>query len=246
MMIDEIMLVGNVICAVGTVMQIYAVFKNRNILRGYSPIGATITAASIIMFQVGFYLMGAVWSVVFGSVAAAFWSLVSFFTARHSLNRNVVTYLAGPIDRVSPEDASDWRRHITAELAKMGIKVLDPVMAEDGKNVMGNLDAWRKEGNAEKIRQFARKIFLHRDIDWVARASFMTVFLPDKNVEVCGAYGEITLAYTLKKPVYIITTRPLVPLEVPYWAVGISAEIFEDWQQYLNFVRGRWGKQQEK
>jgi hypothetical protein len=53
-----------------------------------------------------------------------------------------------------------------------------------------------------------------------------------KNIyEVCGTYGEATLAKFLNIPVYLITERE--NNEIPEWLTGCCKDVFNSWDAYL-------------
>lgn len=77
---SEIFLVGNVICAVGTLLQIMAILKNRKVLKGYSFLGSLLTFLAVALFQYGFYLIGEYLSVIFGIITMVFWALATVYS----------------------------------------------------------------------------------------------------------------------------------------------------------------------
>jgi len=78
-MIDLIFLLANIICAIGTILQIKDVVENRNILKGYSLTGSILTFLAVTLFQIGFFLDQQILSTVFGSITAIYWFLVSMY-----------------------------------------------------------------------------------------------------------------------------------------------------------------------
>jgi len=86
-MITTIFLLANMICAIGTVLQIKDVVKNRNILKGYSLIGSILTFLAVTLFQIGFFLDQQILSVVFGSITATYWFLVTLYVILIKLRR---------------------------------------------------------------------------------------------------------------------------------------------------------------
>ena len=85
-MISEIFLVANFICAIGTLLQVMAVIKNRKILKGYDFVGSLLTFLAVVLFQIGFYLIGEYLSVALGFITVAYWFLVSVYTGVRKLN----------------------------------------------------------------------------------------------------------------------------------------------------------------
>lgn len=155
------------------------------------------------------------------------------------------SYLAGPMDDVSIGDSRDWRDMISIELPKYGIGILNPISkyGSDYGNVRRRFSNWQKSGNVECIREEVSSNIIPPDLDMVKRCTFVTLWIPDKQYEICGSYGETTVARMLKKPVYIITSRSLKPINMPKWAIGCSTKIFQNWDEYLAFIKsGAWKK----
>ena len=150
------------------------------------------------------------------------------------------TYLAGPIGVVVQKNATVWRDRVTEELKKLNIEVLNP-MGQNGGDRLGEGRAKLKEanekGNIQFIHDFVSGTVIPPDIKMVEDSDFITVYIPEDNgYEICGTYGEITLAFYLKKPVYIVTDRSLCPNALPNWLIGCSTVIFKSWDEYYRYV----------
>ena len=152
------------------------------------------------------------------------------------------TYLAGPISDTKIRDARDWRDWLTEKLGEMGIKTLDPLGKYGDRlaSVRSKLSNWKRFGNIDAIRLMVSQMIIPSDLEAVKKCDFVTLNLPAENVELCGSYGEITLAFYLNKPVYIVTKRHLKPCNIPKWAIGCSTKIFTNWEDYFLYVRKNW------
>jgi nucleoside 2-deoxyribosyltransferase len=158
------------------------------------------------------------------------------------MNKTIKTYLAGPIGVVMQIDAMTWRTKATENLRAVGIETLNP-MGQNGGDRLGNGRVKLKEavdnGNIKFIRKYVSKTVIPPDLKMVENANFLTVYIPEDNgYEICGTYGEITLAFYLGKPVYIITDRQTNKL--PCWLVGCSTEIFISWNDYYSYIIDEW------
>jgi len=159
------------------------------------------------------------------------------------MSNQLSTYLTGPITLRHNKECREWRNMITDELAKFGIQSLNPF------NIEGNTDATRKiiydanqNGDIETTRSLVSSHMINTDLKMVEKSTFLTVWIPKLNgYEICGSYGEVTLAYYLKKPIYVVTERSLKPVELPSWLVGCSTAIFESWDEYLTFIKKEYG-----
>ena len=154
----------------------------------------------------------------------------------------IKTYMAGPMDDVSIEESRDWRDWLTEELKKVQIVTLDPISkyGKDYGAVRQKFAMWQNSGNIEAIRNQVSLEIIPPDFDMVEICNFVTLYIPQKGYEICGSYGEMTLAFYLKKPVYIVTKRRLKPINVPKWAIGCSTKIFSNWEDYLAFIKKNW------
>lgn len=76
---EKIFLSANIICCVGTLLQIYQVILNKNILYGYDLVGSLLTLIAVVLFNVGFYMVKQKLSVAFGMVTVMYWLFVSIF-----------------------------------------------------------------------------------------------------------------------------------------------------------------------
>jgi hypothetical protein len=151
------------------------------------------------------------------------------------------TYLAGPIGVTIQDNAITWRTKVTEGLEKLNIETLNP-MGEKGGDRLGNGRTKMKEavanGNLQFIKEYVSKTVIPPDLNMVENSDFITVYIPiDNGYEICGTYGEITLAFYLNKPVYVMTDRCLKPSELPCWLVGCSTTIFNNWNDYYNYIK---------
>lgn len=84
-MIDLLMQIGTALAALVTLPQIYAVYKNREVLKGYSPIPCLGLCLAMISFGWAFYLMNNWFSVLCEIPVAFFWGLASYYSWRYNV-----------------------------------------------------------------------------------------------------------------------------------------------------------------
>lgn len=152
----------------------------------------------------------------------------------------LVSYLCGPIGLIPEYGNIEWRILATEEFNNRGIEVLNPY----GKGIVDRLAKikkkmirWNEEGNINAIRKNSARRLVPPDLQSVKDSDFITCFIPkDNGYEMCGTYGEITLAFDIGKLVYIITNRKQIPNELPQWAIGCSTEVFYSWKEYYDFI----------
>jgi len=157
--------------------------------------------------------------------------------------RRPTTYLVGPIGDVKIGEATKWRNWLTLELDKIGIDVLNPFGKYGDRlaAVRSKLYNWNKYGNVDAIRRMVATEIIPPDLKMVEECDFITFWLPQEGKEICGCYGELTIAFYIGKPVYIVTRRRLKPVNLPNWAIGCSTWIFKRWKSYFREVKKKWG-----
>jgi len=84
-MTEKIFLISNMVCALGTILNLVRVYRNRKILKGFDLAGAVITLVAIIGFQTGFYLEGLIDSVLFGLITISYWLAITIYLIRYKL-----------------------------------------------------------------------------------------------------------------------------------------------------------------
>jgi len=152
------------------------------------------------------------------------------------------TYVAGPMDDVSIHESRDWRDMLKEELLKIEIEVLSPITkyGKDYGKIRTKFAMWRRSGNIDAVRQCVSRNIIPVDLSLVEECDFVTLYIPAKGNEICGSYGEATHAFYLGKPVFIVTTRRLKPLNIPKWVVGCSTKVFTNWGKYLKYIKRNW------
>ena len=128
-------------------------------------------------------------------------------------------------------DGADWRISITKWLkTNLGHNVFDPVV--ETKNIVnensGKDFRSLKVSEPEKYKSIIRKI-IKVDLDAVVNHADYLIVKWDKSVfKGGGTHGEITLAYWLGKPVYLVNDLPID--DVSSWIFSCSELIFSDFE----------------
>lgn len=139
----------------------------------------------------------------------------------------MIAYLSGPIENAA-NDGADWRELITPWL-KDEIKhdVFNPVLAT--RKIISNLTNSQfremKEISPKKYKNLIRQII---DIDIKAVVEESDYLIVNWNRSVFkggGTHGEITLAYYLKKPIYLVNQVHLDDLSS--WIFSCATEVFD-------------------
>ena len=137
-------------------------------------------------------------------------------------------YLSGPIENAENDGAS-WRQHMTLWLKNnLNHKVFDPVI--ETKNIIGHLDSINframKKTDPIKYKNIIREI-IKLDLEAVLNDADYLIAKWDKSVlKGGGTHGEITMAYWIKKPIFIVNSLPIN--DMSSWIFSCSDFIFDD------------------
>ncbi|MBT5734575.1 hypothetical protein HOI27_07205 [bacterium] len=139
----------------------------------------------------------------------------------------MIAYLSGPIENAA-NDGADWRELITHWLKdEIEHDVFNPVLAT--RKIISDLTNSQfremKETSPEKYKNLIRQI-IDIDIKAVVEESDYLIVNWNKSVfKGGGTHGEITLAYYLKKPIYLVNHVPLDDLSS--WIFSCATEVFD-------------------
>ncbi len=145
-------------------------------------------------------------------------------------------YLSGAMEYAHDEGAG-WREMMTAWLDEsFGHTVYNPVI--ESQNLIESYGAedyreW-KQTDPKRYADFIR-VCVDRDIDTVRHGVDYIICLWDDYVlKGAGTHAEVTLAYDIKKPVYLI--NQLSNGDMSGWIMACSTEIFSDFDSLKSFL----------
>ncbi len=147
-------------------------------------------------------------------------------------------YLSGAIEH-SADGGKGWRQDLAALLRDLGHEVYDP--AEDEKKNLTeeesrNFRRWKLE-DPERFREVIRKIIVW-DLDRIENWSDCVVAFWDRAAgQGGGTASEITLAYRLGKPVFLLLEMPVS--EASGWILAAAEAVFEDVEELKAYLRQR-------
>jgi len=148
----------------------------------------------------------------------------------------VIAYLSGPIENAE-NDGADWRKSLTPWIKNtLSHKVFNPVIATRDITKGLTSDEFRnmKRSNPDKYKKLIRKI-INIDIEAVVNSSDYLIVNWNKSVfRGGGTHGEITLAYFLKKPIYLINNVPFDDLSS--WIFSCSTEVFDSFEDLKTYL----------
>lgn len=136
---------------------------------------------------------------------------------RDAIIPTLTTYLAGPMESISAENATQWRDRITPKLSEFfgnNINIIDPCKTEgvklqgivpdgtDLKDTKKIMRGWKASGCYEKL-DIAMKNIIQFDLEAV-RSSDFVIFYLDFEVQMGGTISELTVAHERNIPTYSV------------------------------------------
>jgi nucleoside 2-deoxyribosyltransferase len=150
-------------------------------------------------------------------------------------------YLSGGIEHAG-DGGKGWRREIGRFLAEeVGQEVYDP--AQDEKKDLTDEErrsfrAW-KLASPGRFRDTVRKIIAW-DLGRIeTQTDCLLAFWDDAAARGGGTAAEITLAYRLGKPVYLVLGMPRAAASG--WILATATEVFDSFDELKCWMRGRRG-----
>ncbi len=139
-------------------------------------------------------------------------------------------YLSGPIENAKNDGAS-WRQDMTLWLKdNLNHEVFNPVL--ETKNIIGNLNPSifrsMKKTDPIEYKNIIREI-IKLDLEAVINDSDYLIVKWDKSVlKGGGTHGEVTMAYWIKKPIFIVNSLSID--DMSSWIFSCSDFIFNDFK----------------
>ena len=139
-------------------------------------------------------------------------------------------YLSGPIENAENDGAS-WRQDITLWLKdNLNHEVFNPVL--ETKNIIGHLNPSNframKKTDPVEYKNIIREI-IKLDLEALINDSDYLIVKWDKSVlKGGGTHGEVTMAYWIKKPIFIVNSLPID--DMSSWIFSCSDFIFNDFK----------------
>ena len=140
----------------------------------------------------------------------------------------MIAYLSGPIENAE-NDGAGWRYMMTEWLSSnLNHKVFNPV--KETKSIIDEISMedfrFLKTKNPDEYKKIFRKI-IKIDLEAVVNVVDYLIVNWDESVfKGGGTHGEITLAYWLNKPVYLVNSLPINDLSS--WVFSCSEEVFDN------------------
>ncbi|MBN2057058.1 hypothetical protein JW905_19175 [bacterium] len=151
-----------------------------------------------------------------------------------------LAYLAGAIEH-APDKGIPWRRELTSFLEdELAHRVFDPTINEmallDERERIG-FRSWKK-ADLPRFRKTVRKI-IDNDLNMLHSSTDYVICYWDQFTSMGGGtHGELTCAYRLGIPVFMVT--PLTIDEISGWIVACTDEIFPDFGALKEYLKIRY------
>ncbi len=154
-------------------------------------------------------------------------------------------YLSGAIEHAS-DGGTGWRRQLASFLEQeLGHEAYDPA-ADEKKDLteeeLAHFRRWKLEEPA-RFREVVRKIIAW-DLDRIQeRTDYVVAFWDDSSGRGGGTAAEITLAYRLGRPVYLVLGMPRDAASG--WILAAATEVFKDFNDLRTFLLDKYGQSQK-
>ena len=150
-------------------------------------------------------------------------------------------YLSGGMEN-APELGRAWREDLTEWLsAELGHGVFNPVEVQYkvlSEDELENFREWRFD-ERDRFKTTVRK-FIEGDLNAIETEIDYIICLWDKSVlKGGGTHGEVTTAYRLGIPVYLVIDIPFE--DVSSWILGCSSREFDSFDNLKSFLLETYG-----
>ena len=154
-------------------------------------------------------------------------------------------YLSGAIEHAS-DGGRNWRLEIASFLSeRLGHRVYDPA-ADEKKSLTEEERRYFREWKLDAPERFGavvRKIIAW-DLDRIeVETDYLVAFWDDAAARGGGTAAEVTLAYRLGKPVYLVLGLPRG--FASGWILAAATEVFDDFEQLRAFLLDKYPSLQE-
>lgn len=82
---DLVFRFANIFFLIGTILLLYAIIKNRNVLRGFQPIGSLVTFIAMSFIQFNYFQMNFFENFWLSMPTCALWLFASIFSIRNTI-----------------------------------------------------------------------------------------------------------------------------------------------------------------
>ena len=152
----------------------------------------------------------------------------------------MIAYLSGGMEN-AVNDGADWRVDISNWLEQnLGHDVIDPVLETQKLVLEHNSHNYRnwKNTDPKRFKDFFR-LLIDQDLSSVIdKADYLIVFWDNSILKGGGTHGEVTMAYWVNKPVYLVNTIPRRDLSA--WISSCSTDLYDSFDELKNALLSKY------
>jgi hypothetical protein len=154
----------------------------------------------------------------------------------------MIAYLSGAMENAVNEGA-DWRKEISEWLnTNLGHDTIDPVRETQKLVELNGAHDYRnwKTGAPKKFQEFIRKLIVN-DLNLIKeKADYVICYWNSDVIKGGGTHGEVTMAFSLGIPVYLINDIGINGLSG--WIFACSSEVYENMMQLKAGLINKYGR----
>ena len=153
---------------------------------------------------------------------------------------SMIAYLSGGMENAVNEGA-DWRIDISNWLKEnLGHNVIDPVVESQKQVLKHNSHNYRnwKSTDPERFKEFIRVLIDHDLKSVIDKADYLIVFWDKSILKGGGTHGEVTMAYWVNKPVYLVNSIPRKDLSA--WISSCSTDVYDSFDELKNALLSKY------
>ncbi len=143
----------------------------------------------------------------------------------------MIAYLSGGMENAQDE-GKKWRDKLTVWLKdNLGHDVIDPVLESEKKIIELGAENYRswKSTDPKKFKKFIR-LLINQDLkNVIAEVDYLIVLWDESILYGGGTHGEVTMAYWVDRPVFLVNKLPDEKLSA--WISSCSTKVFNSFDE---------------
>ncbi len=149
-------------------------------------------------------------------------------------------YLSGGME-YKKNLGSNWRDWITKELEDRRHDAINPIKLEVQREKTKHhlpfqeyLTLLKKEGKLDEVRELVRKNLFRKDMYAIQEADATIVYYDGSVQKGAGTLSESWESFREGRPIYLVSSFEVK--DIPTWLVGETTQIFDDFEDLLEYV----------
>ena len=143
----------------------------------------------------------------------------------------MIAYLSGGMENAQDE-GKKWRDKLTVWLKdNLEHDVIDPVLESEKKIIELDAENYRswKSTDPKKFKKFIR-LLINQDLkNVIAEVDYLIVLWDESILYGGGTHGEVTMAYWVDRPVFLVNKLPDEKLSA--WISSCSTKVFNSFDE---------------